>query len=147
MRSFVLCVVSCLVLSTTTFAAAVDLKIKNLEFDPKPAGITEPRIQLGTNRSYRVIVTIQKTTALPKGASFVVRTECIRNGKSVIIGESRVGDSKGWNIYACYDLYPGEAGFGDCLLRTTIDADNEITESDGSAISNVWDRQATLARP
>jgi hypothetical protein len=147
MKNIVWFLVSCLVISTSSFAGSLDLKIKNLEFDPKPAGVTQPKIKLDPGRSYRVIVTIQKSAALPKGATFIVRTECIRSGKSVILGESRVGEAKGWNIYACYDIYPAEAGMGDGTLRTTIDAENEIIESDESPASNVWDRQATVSRP
>lgn len=131
-------------LCTTTIAATIDLKIKNIEIDPQPAGISVPLIQLNTGKSYRTVVTILKTTALTQGASFIVRTECIRDNKSVVLGEARVGDSKGWNIYACYDLYPGEAGPGECVFRTTVDADNEINETDESATSNVWDRKAML---
>lgn len=144
MKRFLLCMLSCFVLGSTILTAAVDLKIRNLELAPKPAYVEGQGIQLDTHGAYRVVVTIQKSAALPTGASFVVRTECIRNGKSVIIGEARVGDSKGWNIYACYDLYPGEAGLGLCRLRTTIDADNEIVESNESAISHVYDTIATL---
>jgi len=147
MRLFALSALTCLVLGSIALAAGVDLKIKDIEIDPEPVGTTSPKIQLGIHRSYRIIVTIKKSTALPQGASFVVRTQCNRNGKSVTIGEARVGDSKGWNIYACYDLYPGQAGSGDCLLRTTIDANNEIGEPDESATSNVWDRKATLVGP
>lgn len=128
-------------------AQTLDLKIKDVVLDPQPAGFNAAKIQLGTYRSYRMTVTLEKTIALPKTASFVVRTECIRNGKSINIGESRVGESKGWFIYATYDVYPGEAGAGDCLLRTTVDADNEIAETDESAVSNRWDRNATLLQP
>jgi hypothetical protein len=142
-----LCIISSLVLTSAAFAGALDLTIRNVEIEPKPAGITTPTIRLTTNRSYRVTVTIQKTMALPKGASFSVRTDFIRNGKIVTLGESRVGDSKGWNIYACYDIFPAEAGSGEGMIRTTVDADNEIAESDEKPLSNVWERKATIGRP
>ncbi len=135
------------ILADASSGQTLDLKIKNIALDPQPAGTTAANIQLGTYRSYRMTVTIEKTLALPKGVSFVVRTECIRDGKSITIGEARVGDSKGWNIYATYDVYPGEAGAGHCLLRTTIDADNEIAETDESVLSNTWNRNATLMNP
>lgn len=126
---------------------SIDLKIENLEIEPEPAGIASPKIELGTYRSYRAIVTVRKTTALPTNSSFLVRTECIRNGQAETVGQARIGDAKGWHLFACYNLYPGEAGPGDCLLRTTIDAENEITETDESAVSNVWDREAILVGP
>jgi hypothetical protein len=121
-----------------------DVKITDVAIDPKPAGTDTPRIQLHTSRSYRVTVTIQKDRALPKGSSFIVRTECIRNGKAVTLGESRVGEGTGWSIYACYDVYPSQGGGGDCLLRTTVDADHELKESDETPVSNIWDRKATI---
>lgn len=128
----------------TVAYAQQDLKIKNLEIYPQPEGITGPRINLHANRSYRFTVTIGKNVALVEGSSFLVRTECLRAGKKFIIGEARVGNSTGWHIYATYDVFPGEAGVGDCLLRTTVDANNEIQESDKSPLSNIWDRAAVI---
>lgn len=125
----------------------LDLKIKNMEIDPEPAGTSGPRIVLGTYRSYRATVEIQKTVALPANASFLVRTECIRDGQATTIGQARIGDATGWYMYACYNIFPAEAGAGDCLIRTTIDAQNEISETDESAISNIWDRAARLVGP
>lgn len=121
-----------------------DLTISGITIEPEPQGLASPRMILHGSRSYRLTVTIRKNLNLPAGKSFLVKTECIRNGERVTIGELRVGDSRGWNIYACYDLYPAEAGLGDCILETTVDIHNEIAETDESAASNVWSRGATI---
>ena len=124
--------------------AQQDLKIKNLEIYPNPEGLTSPNIKLHASRSYRFIVTVLKNIALQESSTFIVRTECLRDGNKLIIGENRVGDSKGWHIYATYDVFPGEVGVGNCLLRTTVDANNEVQESDESPLSNVWDRSVII---
>ena len=49
-------------------------------------------------------------------------------------------------IYAVYDVFPGSAKQGDCIVRTTIDADNEIQEPDESPTSNIWDRNSTIVK-
>jgi len=145
-KSVMLITVSAILLASAIAEAQQDLRVIDTEIQPVPGGVYSARIQLHTYRSYRHTVTIQKSVALEGATSFVVRTECIRNGEKVTIGEARVGDSTGWYIYACYDLFPGQAGTGDCLMRTTVDYNNEVQESDESAASNIWDRQVSIPR-
>jgi hypothetical protein len=82
------------------------------------------RLQLPTYRSYRFIVTIH----IGKGktpSSFLVRTECVRDGKTVILGKTRLALEDRNAQYACYDVFPAEAGPGDCIIRTIVEADKE----------------------
>jgi hypothetical protein len=141
-----LIIVSVFLMGNTVVVAQQDLKVKNLEIYPKPAGIGGPRVQLDMHRSYRFIVTIQKSVNLAPGSSFLVKAECIRGGKKITIGKARVGETLGWNIYACFDVYPAEGGAGDCLLRITVDYHNEVKETDESDVSNIWDRNATFMK-
>jgi hypothetical protein len=94
-----------------------------LEVTPSPEKDGE-RLQLPTYRSYRFIVTIQ----VGKGKapdSYLVRTECVRDGKTVIVGKARMASGDRFAQYACYDVFPAEAGPGDCVIRTVVEADKE----------------------
>ena len=126
---------------------AVDLKIISLAICPPPEAVNGAKIILHTFRSYRVEATIDRAGAgqLP---DFIVRTECVRNGSHFMLGEARVGAApgSGSKLYAGYDIFPSSGGLGDCLLRTIVDADNTVMESDESAAGNVWERQALIAR-
>ena len=73
-----------------------------------------------------------------------MRTECIRQGRAITIGEARVGQLKSPYVYAVYDVFPSSAGAGNCKLRTIVDADESVKESNESPISNIWDRSATI---
>ncbi len=60
------------------------------------------------------------------------------------LGEARVGQVKSPYIYAVYNVFPSSAGAGDCTLRTVVDAEKNVNESDESPVSNIWDRKATI---
>src|SRR5262245_21258967 len=82
------------------------------------------RLQLPTYRSYRFVVTVQ----VGKGkapASLLVRTECVRGEKAVVLGKTRIVPEERPAQYACYDVFPADAGHGDCLIRTTVEACKE----------------------
>ncbi len=125
----------------------VDLKLTNLAIIPPPEGINGPRITLHTYRSYRVEVSIQRN-GIGQVADFKVRTECVRGGTPFLLGETMVSGPAGGGgkLGAVYDIFPSSAGYGDCLLRTIIDADNVVAESDESPLSNIWERQARITR-
>jgi len=126
----------------------LELAITNVSIEPTPQGVNGPKLTLHMSRSYRFQVTIERggPGQLADTQCFTVRTECIKDGKSVVLGVARVGvtPGMGWNVYATYDVFPSAAGAGDCVLRTTIDVLNEVTEPDESSNSNVWDRGATI---
>jgi hypothetical protein len=123
-------------------------------------------------RSYRFIVTIQNSGKVLPSGSFLVRTEYVREGQnSVALGRTRFCMSDRVS-YACFDVYPSELlvaeakaagvplkeilseagksegmkGAGECLIRTIVDADNEVKESDEGASSNTLDFSATMQR-
>lgn len=94
-----------------------------IEVAPTPEKGGE-RLQLPTYRQYRFIVTIQ----IGKGkapSSLLVRTECVRDGKTVVLGKTRIGTDIRIAQYACYAVFPAEAGPGDCVIRTVVEADKE----------------------
>jgi len=124
---------------------AEDLKITNFEITPTPKGVNTPQIQLHMYRSYKVKVDVSKKAyGTP---CFTVRTICMRGNQSYTLGEARIGfTSNGWRAYALYDIFPSSAGQGSCMLRTIIDADNEVAERDESALSNQWDRNTLILK-
>src|SRR5262249_31099014 len=94
-----------------------------LEVAPTPEKDGE-RLQLPTYRQYRFIVTIH----VGKGkapSSFLVRTECVRDGKTVPMGKTHIALDNRLAQYACYPVFPAEAGPGDCVIRTIVEADKE----------------------
>jgi len=123
--------------------AQSDLQIRNVSIYPDP--LVQSRIQLHMYRSYRIQVSI-----LNGGASspdFTVRTECNRNGMNHKLGETRVGPiPQSQTRDAVYDIFPSSAGAGGCIMRTTVDADRQVNESDESPLSNSWDRAVTILR-
>jgi hypothetical protein len=94
-----------------------------LEVAPTPEKGGE-RLRLPTYRSYRFIVTIQAGKS-KAGSSFLVRTECVRDGKTVTLGKTRIASDGRFARYACYDVFPAEAGPGDCVIRTVVETDKE----------------------
>ena len=121
-----------------------DLKIEDLKIDPMPSGAQGPKLQLHMSRSYRFQVTIRNAGNLPASNCFVVKTECIKQGNVITLGEAVVGQRTSPYIYAVYDVFPSSAGAGDCILRTIVDADQSVNESNESPLSNIWDRGATI---
>ncbi len=90
-----------------------------------PGAEKEPEsLRLPTYRSYRFIVTIRIGEDAPP-ASFAVETQCLRDGKTVTLGKTRVAVDGRQTQYACYDVFPAEAGPGDCEIRTVIEAQND----------------------
>lgn len=82
------------------------------------------RLQLPRYRSYRFIVTIHVGQGKAP-ASFLVSTQSIRDGKIVTLGRTRIALENRFTQYACYNVFPAEAGPGDCLIRTIVEADND----------------------
>jgi hypothetical protein len=82
------------------------------------------RLQLPTYRSYRFIATIHFGEGKAP-ASVLVRTECIRDGKAVVLGKTRIAVENRNAQYACYDVFPAAGGAGDCVIRTVVEADKE----------------------
>jgi len=73
---------------------------------------------------HRFIVTVQ----IGRGkapSSLLVRTECVRDGKTVVLGNTRIGSDVRFAQYACYPVFPAEAGPGDCVIRTIVEAGKE----------------------
>ena len=92
------------------------------------------RLRLPTYRSYRFIVTVRIGMDNPP-SSFAVETQCLRDGKTVTLGKTRVAVDGRSNQYACYDVFPAEAGPGDCVIRTVIEAHDDKAALDfGAAI-------------
>jgi hypothetical protein len=124
------------------FVNLPDLKIRNLDIAPRPDHSTGPLL-LHMNRSYRFFVSI-----LNRGApspAFTVRTECSRGGMPAKLGEFRVGPIPGGQSRdVVYDVFPGMAGVGNCMMRTTVDADREVNESDESPLNKTWDVVVTI---
>jgi hypothetical protein len=94
-----------------------------IEVAPTPEKGNE-RFRLPTYRSYRFIVTIRLSGKGKVPSSFLVKTECVRDGKTVTLGKTRSGLENRLVGYACYDVFPAEGGAGDCLIRTFVEADN-----------------------
>jgi hypothetical protein len=93
-----------------------------VKIEPIPSGN-----QLYQNRSYLMAVAVRNIGATTQ-APFNVRTECVRGGTRVTLGEGRIAETRG-SAFALYVIFPSSAGAGMCLVRTTVDADNEIRES------------------
>ena len=122
-------------------AGQSDLQIRNVSISPNP--LVQSQIQLHMYRSYRVQVSILNNGA--PSPAFTVRTECNRNGIHYKLGETHVEPIlKNQTRDVFYDIFPGEAGAGGCLMRTTVDADQQVNESDESPLSNSWDRAVTV---
>ncbi len=84
----------------------------------------DARLQLPTYRSYRFIVTIQVGPGKEPGA-LLVSTQSVRDGKTMTLGKTRVALEGPSTRYACYDVFPAEAGPGECVIRTIVKADHE----------------------
>lgn len=137
-------VVTCLMSSAALAQELPDLKVVKVEIVPNSAkDLNAPffrgrpllevattsekdgeRLQLPRYRSYRFIVTIHVGQGKAP-ASFLVSTQSIRDGKIVTLGKTRIALEDRFAQYACYDVYPAEAGPGDCVIRTIVEADNE----------------------
>lgn len=91
---------------------------------PNPQKEGDERLRLPTNRSYRFIVTIRRDGKGKVPSSFLVRTECVRDGKTVTLGKSRTSLEGRVAGYACYDVFPSTGGDGDCLIRTVVEMDH-----------------------
>jgi len=89
-----------------------------------PASENDGRLQLPRYRSYRFIVTIHVGQGKVP-SSFLVSTQSVRDGKTVILGKTRIALEDPFVQYACYDVFPAEAGPGDCVIRTIIQAGTE----------------------
>ncbi len=127
-----------------------ELKILNVTIDPKPGLLSGNRIILNMHRTYSFRVGFELMSGgklMSSAQRFTVRTDCIRNGKKIKLGDEHYRIEAGTASFSSdfvYDVFPGEAGGGDCLIRTMIDVNNEVNEPDESPISNIWDRQATI---
>ena len=107
----------------------------NSDSGAKPGKVAAEAIQLPTYRSYRLIVTIGYPGNGKAPSSFTVRTDCVRDGKTVTLGKARVGFTKSVNTYACYDVFPAEADTGDCVIRTVVVGDDDTKKPDAKPAS------------
>ena len=98
-----------------------------ISIEPQPKYGVQTGNVLHTYRSYRVTVLVSNFGA-KTNACFTVRTQCVRGNDVYTLGEGRIGMSSGSVAYAVYDIFPSLAGTGACLLRTVVDADNEVQE-------------------
>jgi hypothetical protein len=94
-----------------------------IEVAPPPEKGGE-RLQLPTYRQYRFIVTIHIGEGKAP-SSLLVRTECVRDGKTAVLGKTRISTDVRVPQYVCYTVFPAEAGPGDCVIRTIVEADKE----------------------
>jgi hypothetical protein len=129
--------------STVSQNPQLDLQLIDVVIEPVPEQRAPNVLDLYTSRSYRVTVTIQKSQTLPPGTSFFVSAECINAQQNIVsIGHARVGESSGWFIYACFDIYPGQASPGQWSFNIAVDAHNEIPETDEN--NNYWGRSVNI---
>jgi hypothetical protein len=118
-----------------------DLTITNITIKPMP--VLLPRMQLHMFRSYRVRVSVLNKGGHSQG--FMTRTMCSRAGTHYKLGEGPTGPiPPGGSRDVVYDIYPSSAGAGNCMMRTKVDADNQVKESDESPASNTWDKAVTI---
>jgi hypothetical protein len=110
---------------------------------PAKAKAGDERLQLPTYRSYRFIVTVRNVGKAGVPSSFLVRTECVRDGKRVTLGKARINLDRAAG-YACYDVFPAEGGPGACLIRTVVDADKEIKQADERAAGKTFEFKASI---
>jgi hypothetical protein len=95
-------------------------------------------------RSYRFIVTIRNVGKVPVTDTFIVRTECVRDGKEpIVLGKTRIAMMDGV-VFACFDVFPSSGGKGECVIRTIVDAENQVNEVDERASSNTLDFKARI---
>ena len=95
-------------------------------------------------RSYRFLVTIQNVGKVPLTGTFIVRTECIRDGKEpIVLGKTRMAMMDGV-VFACFDVFPSSGGKGECVIRTIVDAENQVNEGDERPSSNTLDFKALI---
>lgn len=114
-----------------------ELTFSRLHIDPKPENDRLQRLELHMSRSYRMEVTVVNNgdVTTPK---FKVRTQCIRDGRTYMLGEKDVTKiQSGYSVQAVYDIFPSSAGVGGCVMQTIIDADRQVPERDESSSSNV----------
>ena len=111
--------------------SALDLK-QDLFFRGRPIIEVAPvpenggeQLKLPTYREYRFIVTVKNVGKGKAPFSCLVRTECVRDGKSVTLGKTRIMYDPAPSAYACYAVFPSAGGLGDCLIRTIVESDTE----------------------
>ncbi|MHB8953089.1 MAG: hypothetical protein ACYC4U_08915 [Pirellulaceae bacterium] len=92
-----------------------------IEAAPVPEEGSEP-LGLPMYRSYRFIVTV-KYVGGKTPASCLVRTECVRDGKSVTLGKARIMYDPAPSAFVCYTVYSSQGGPGDCLIRTIVESE------------------------
>ena len=81
---------------------------------------------------------------VPVTDTFIVRTECSRNGKEpIVLGKTRMAMMDGV-VFACFDVFPSSGGKGECVIRTIVDAENQVNEVDERASSNTLDFKARI---
>lgn len=141
--------------------ASPDLVLENVEIYAFPPDHEVPssksgRLELHQYRSYRVILTIQNRSTVVAPPFNVAVTSTltgvggditVRNGGTKILGKARVGDLGRGRIYACMDVFPGEAVAGEHDLLFVVDSDHEVNESDESPLSNVRRQLARFVAP
>jgi hypothetical protein len=122
-----------------------DLAFSMLKMEPEPEMDDGERVKLNMSRLYKV-----KATIVNKGGTgaseFIVRTVCHRGGDNIYsMGEQSVsGLLAGSSFDVSYNIDPSKVGGGGCLLRTLVDADDQVVESDESESGNTWESMAVV---
>lgn len=136
----------------TQLAMADEVKLVKVSFPgsakPKTVVIKNKNLvftQFSTSSSYKMEVEVD--CDIPINTAFNVRTYALVNGKRISLGDARVGRAQGMghSIFISYHIFPSSANFhGNCRFVCVVDADNEISENDESALSNEWAFNAVI---
>jgi len=146
------------------------LEVAATEAGAAPRETNSPPLVMRMYRSYRLLVTVRNTGRVLPDGPFLVRAECVREGrKPVVLGKTRVC-MLGPAVYACFDVFPSEllvaeaeaAGAplnkvlkkeeasvwakakGDCVIRVIVDADDEVSEAHEGAAGKVLEFKAKI---
>src|SRR5262245_20567625 len=90
-----------------------------IEIAPASDKEAEP-IKLPTFRSYRVIVSVAYDGKLRAPFPCVVSIDAVRDGKTVSLGKAPILYYPAPIVYACFDMFPGQAEIGDYILRVSV---------------------------
>jgi hypothetical protein len=121
-----------------------ELTFSRLHIEPRPQNDRLQRLELHMSRSYRVDFTVVNNGDVTT-PEFMVRTQCVRNGKVYKLGEKQVTKlPSGMSVQNSYNIFPSSAGLGDCVMQTVVDADNRVPEQDESASSNIMESRVLV---
>jgi hypothetical protein len=122
-----------------------DLAFNVVKIDPEPELDDEQRLKLHKSGSYKVIATIINKGGVD-ASGFIVRTVCHSDDENIYsLGEHGVtGLLAGSTFDVSYNIDLSKVEGGGCLLRTLVDADDQVVESDESKSGNTWESMAVV---